>query len=343
MLHILPHPGGGAETYIDLLAGLDDFGQERVSLSGSRSRLRAFASLPARWPRIAARARAAEVVHAHGDTAAILATPLLRGGPSLITTHGLHRLRRRDGVAGALSRRGMRAAVAAASETICTSAAERDELAAWLPRTLASRLVVIPNGVAATPLPSPPARARERARLGIGDEQLVALFAGRLEPRKDPLAAVEAVVLARAGGADVVLLVAGDGPLEPAVAARAGPAVRPLGFRSDMAGLLAAADVFVLPSRREGMSLSLLEAMAHGLAVIVADAPGNVEAVGEAGVVVPPNAEALARALGDLANDPGRRSRLSAAARQRVATELSEERFRARTAAAYERAIGNRS
>jgi glycosyltransferase involved in cell wall biosynthesis len=342
VLHVLPHPGGGAEAYIDILARDERFDHERYAIGTSRSRLRGFASLPVRWPRIAIRARAVDVVHAHGDTAAILAAPLLAGRPSLITTHGLHRLRRSHGRSGAPARRGMRAAIAAAAITICTSTAERDELAALVGEGLRPRLVVIPNGVEVGPRSGPAERARERARLGIGDDELVALFAGRLEPRKEPLAAVEAAARARRDGDRVVLLVAGDGPLEAAIAARAGEAVRPLGFRADIASLYAAADVFILPSRVEGMPMSLLEAMARGLPAIVADAPGSVEAVGETGIVVPPDPAGLAVALGSLAADRGRLARLGSAARERVAAEFGAERLRRSTGAAYERALAER-
>ena len=339
VLHVLPHPGGGAEAYIDVLAGGEGFAHRRIALSRTRSRLGAVGSLPLRWPRVAIAARGTDVLHVHGDTAAILGVPLLAGRPSLITTHGLHRLRRSHGAAGAPARRALRAAIAAAAVTICTSTAERDELAALVPGAIRRRLVVIPNGVELPRPVSAEARARERARLGVGDEQLVALFAGRLEPRKEPLAAVEAAARARAGGEPVVLLVAGEGPLAAAVGARAGAAVRPLGFRPDIASLYAAADVFVLPSRLEGMPMSLLEAMARGLAVIVADAPGSVEAVGGAGVVVAPEPGAIADALRSLAADRDLRAGLASAARERVAADLSAELLRRRTADAYGRAL----
>ena len=68
----------------------------------------------------------------------------------------------------------------------------------------------------------------------------------------------------RRAGAPFVLLVAGDGPLAGALA---GERVRMLGQRDDVPALLAAADILVLPSAREGLSFALLEAMAAGLAL----------------------------------------------------------------------------
>ena len=137
----------------------------------------------------------------------------------------------------------------------------------------------MPNGIPPV-APDPAARAAARAALGLADGDVAGLYLGELSERKDPLVAVRA---ARAAGPPFVLLVAGDGPLAPEVRALAGPSVRVLGHRDDAPALLAAADVFVLPSRREGLSFAVLEAMGHGLAMVVADGAGNPEAVGDAG------------------------------------------------------------
>jgi glycosyltransferase involved in cell wall biosynthesis len=137
-----------------------------------------------------------------------------------------------------------------------------------------------------------------------------------------------------------VLLVAGDGPLAAEVRAAEGPAVRALGFRDDPEALLAAADVFVLPSRREGLSFAVLEAMGHGLAMVVADGAGNPEAVGDAGLVLPAGDEhAFADTLAALAADPALRASLGAAARARVVERFTADALRAGVRAAYERAV----
>ncbi|MBW3653432.1 MAG: glycosyltransferase, partial [Actinobacteria bacterium] len=117
-------------------------------------------------------------------------------------------------------------------------------------------------------------------------------------------------------------------------------AIRPLGFRRDPERLLAAADIFVLPSEREGLSFAVLEAMGHGLAMVVCDGPGNPEAVGEAGIVVPAgDVGALAAALAALARDPARRAVLADAARERVAAQFTRERMLAGIAEAYAAAL----
>ena len=288
VLHVLPHPGGGAETYIDLLEGLEGYRHERVALSVTRSRLRSIPSVLRRRPRIIHRARDSDLVHVHGDMAAMLIAPALRGRPLVITCQGLHRLRRARGASAWLVQRRLRAAIEVSARTICSAQDEREDLASVLPATLQRRLVLVPNGVAVPPPQSPQRRTEVRSSLGLGDGEVAVLFAGQLEERKDPLGAVAAVEAARTRGAEVVLLIAGGGPLEREVFARESAAVRPLGHRDDLEDLYAAADLFVLPSHREGMSFALLEAMAHGLAPVVADGTRNAETVGTRESSFPP-------------------------------------------------------
>ncbi|MGH2840873.1 MAG: glycosyltransferase family 4 protein [Solirubrobacteraceae bacterium] len=341
VLHVLPHRGGGAETYIDVLSGLDGYEHARVALSRGHTPLAAAVSLPAGYPRVARAARRADIVHAHGDVAATLALPLLRGRPSVVTTHGLHFLRRTDGTRRALAERSVRAVARAAARIVCTSQTEHDELSALLGSPLADRLVTVRNGIAPPRAIAPDERARVRAELGLGAGDVVALFLGELSARKGVLVAAAAATRAVGTGAPLVLLVAGDGPQAGDLRALASSSVRPLGFRRDPERLLAAADVFVLPSTREGLSFAVLEAMGHGLATIVSDGSGNPEAVGDAGVVVPAGDEAaLAGALERLAVDAGERRRLGEAARERVRTRFSVERMLAGTRGVYEVARG---
>ncbi len=340
VLHVLPHPGGGAETYIDLLEALPGYRHERFPLSKTRSRRAGIGSVLGRRRQLQRLADGADLVHLHGDMAAMIAAPGMRGRPLLITGHGLHRLRRTGGLAGRLLRRRLAAAVAASARTVLITEAERDELAAVLPPAVLGRLVVVHNGV---PLPAPvqPSRRAElRAELELGDAEVAVLFVGQLEERKDPLGAIAAVEAARRGGAPLVLLIAGGGPQAGAVRARAGAGVRVLGHREDVAPLYEAADLFLLPSHREGMSMALLEAMAQGVAPVVADGAGNAETIAAAGrVFAAGDSRAMTSALTELAADPTERSRLGAAARERIETELSAERFRERTGEQYEAAL----
>ena len=100
------------------------------------------------------------------------------------------------------------------------------------------------------------------------------------------------------------------------------------GSGRDVDALLSAADVFVMPSHREGMSFAVLEALAHGVATVVADGSGNPEAVGDAGLVVAAGDDArLETVLLQLAADPTQRAALGAAGRARMENELTVPRF----------------
>jgi glycosyltransferase involved in cell wall biosynthesis len=340
VLHVLPHRGGGAETYIDLLEGMPGFSHERVALSVTRSRRRGVLSVLGRRREIARQAAGVDLVHVHGDMAAMIAAPALASRPLVITSHGLHRLRRSRGVTGWLVRRRLRGAVTASARTICIAADERADLEVALPPALHGRLALVPNGVPLPPATESGQREELRRGLGLTEDEVAVLFAGQLEPRKDPIGAIGATEAARGRGANLVLLIAGDGPLGDEVAARAGDGVLVLGHRDDLDDLYAAADLFLLPSHREGMSFALLEAMAHGLAPLVADGTGNRETVAGAGVVFAAgDREAMAEALFALASDPAERARLGAAARERVASQLSLDRFLAGTAEQYGAAL----
>jgi glycosyltransferase involved in cell wall biosynthesis len=221
----------------------------------------------------------------------------------------------------------MSRAIRFAGRTVCTSRTEYDELLALSSRH-SGDLVVVQNGIEMPAAPTAEERVAARSALAIAQDAVVALYLGQLEPRKDPLTAVRAAVQAHELDPSIILLVAGDGPLSGEVAAFRGLGVEVLGYRSDTETLLRAADIFVLPSSREGLSFSVLEAMAHGLAMIVSDGAGNPEAVGDAGIVVPfGDQKAFADGLARLAEDPIEREALAAAARARVAREFSADAF----------------
>jgi glycosyltransferase involved in cell wall biosynthesis len=202
----------------------------------------------------------------------------------------------------------------------------------------AKRVLVVHNGVRVPSPPSSGERAAFRNVLGIPEDDVVAIWVGSLDERKDPLAAVRA---AREAG--VLLLVVGDGPLRSQVERAAGARVRVLGRRADVPRLLAAADLYVLTSRREGLALSLLEAMAAGLAPVVTDLPENREAVGDAGVAVPPgDADELAAAIERLVGNEAERAHLGALALRRVAGLFSADETISRTRALYDDVLAGR-
>src|SRR5919202_27907 len=111
------------------------------------------------------------------------------------------------------------------------------------------------------------------------------------------------------------------------------------GFRSDIPELLGLVDVFTLPSYREGLPRSILEAMAMQLPIVATDIRGCREAVvdGQTGLIVPPqNSEKLAEALGKLLADASMRESFGKTGRQRVEAEYDERFVFERLAACYE-------
>lgn len=195
-----------------------------------------------------------------------------------------------------------------------------DELAAvGVP---AERRHHIPNGVDVERYRPPTAWEREehrwRHRLGPGP---TIVFVGRLEPQKNLRQLVEVFARVRDRHPGAELLLAGEGSEERPLRELAGPGVRLLGELRDVTGLFQAADVFVLPSWREGLSNALLEAMACGLPVVVTAVGGATEVVdqGRSGLLVDPgDATELQAALETLVADPGRRLAMGTAARQEI-------------------------
>ena len=185
--------------------------------------------------------------------------------------------------------------------------------------------------------PDPEARRRIRAELGVPEERVVAIIVSRLVRHKghpELLAAMRAV--------DAELWVVGNRldsdhgeDLEPYFAGCGlGARLRRLGYREDVPALLAAADLFVLPSHFEGLPMSVIEAMLTGLAVVATDTRGPREQVeeGRTGLLVPPrDVPALATALAALAADSVLRARMGEAGRLRALARYDEARVVART------------
>jgi glycosyltransferase involved in cell wall biosynthesis len=252
----------------------------------------------------------------------------------------LHLVRRLDGRSRALAEINLRLVVRAASRTICVSGSELADVESVVGET--DKLVLVRNGVAPAAAPTPAERAAARAGLGLSEAVTVGLYLAALDPHKEPLVAARAALAAARNGTPLLLLFAGDGPLRGDVAelAEKGSVLRLLGYQSDVRRVLSAVDFVVLPSRREGLSFSLLEAMAFGLPSIVSDAPGNTEAVGDAGLVVPSgDVEGFAQAMQRLSNDPAVRGSLGERARRRVEDEFSLEQMLEDTRRVYDKVI----
>jgi glycosyltransferase involved in cell wall biosynthesis len=186
--------------------------------------------------------------------------------------------------------------------------------------------------------PDPAARRRVRGALGVAPDRVVAVIVARLVREKG---FVELLAALR-GAPEVMLWVVGErlasdrGPDMRALfaAARFGERLRLLGYREDVPAVLAAADLFVLPTWYEALPMSVIEAMLSGLPVVASDVPGPREQVvhGHTGVLVPPRRPGpLAAALRRLAADPKLRARMGAAGRARALDLYDEARVVART------------
>jgi glycosyltransferase involved in cell wall biosynthesis len=206
----------------------------------------------------------------------------------------------------------------------------------------AGRVFLIPGSgvdvVSLTPL----------AELG---EPMTVAFVGRLLEDKGLRTLIAAHDLLMARGRDIRLLIAGDpDPANPASIPRdeiaswsRKPNVELAGYVDDIRKVWVAAHIAVLPSRREGLPKSLLEAAACGRPIVASDVPGCREIArnGVNALLVPPDDPvALAAAIEQLANDPALRMRFGAAGRRLVEEHFASDRIGQETVALYDRLLG---
>jgi glycosyltransferase involved in cell wall biosynthesis len=218
------------------------------------------------------------------------------------------------------------------------AAIEQELLAAGYPP---GQICCIPNGVAIPPPRTPAARAAARDALVEANPALIlpldaplVLYAGRLHEGKGIAQLIRAWKTLAPLWPTARLWIAGEGPQRRELQRQIGELnlegrVLLAGVFDEIDELLAAADLFVLPSYEEGMSLALMEAMAAGLPVVASDIPGNRPLVsdGQHGLLVPPgDVEALATAIGRIWKEPGLAARLGPAARDRAMSRFSLDR-----------------
>jgi glycosyltransferase involved in cell wall biosynthesis len=202
-----------------------------------------------------------------------------------------------------------------------------------------SKLQVIHNGIDLGAYDQPPKPGLRRALAGATDRPIV-LTTARLDAQKGLGYLLEAAALIP----EAVFVVAGEGPERARLEARAyelglSEQVNWLGYREDIADLLACSDLFVLPSLFEGLPVALLEAMAARRPV-VASAIGGVDEVvvhERTGLLVQPaDSLALAGAIRAILADPALAERLALAGQAHVAQEFSVERMLTQLTDCYE-------
>ncbi len=304
---------------------------ERFGLAGTGARVHALELADRPRPVADARAllrlrgllRDARVVHAHGVRAGALTVLAARSRPRrpavAVTVHnrlvGAGRVAAVHAVLARIVARGADAVLGVSGDVV-------RELRALGARDADRALVPAPHR---GPVRDP---ALVRRDLGVAEGTALLVTAARLAPQKGLDLLLEAVARL-APAVPVHAVVAGDGPLEAALARDAGLRGVPLtllGSRGDVPDLLRAADVVVVPSVWEGQPLVVQEALRAGAALVATDVGGTGEVTAGGAVLVPAgDAAALAAAVRDLLEHPARRADLRRRALAR-AGELPTDR-----------------
>ena len=211
------------------------------------------------------------------------------------------------------------------------------DLQRWLRETVripARKILTIHNGVDTARF-CDGGRETGRRALGLSQDRVVIGTVGRLDPVKDQAGLLKGFKHLHEEYPAAVLVVVGDGPCRAELQALTaaldlGTRVHFFGERTDVPLLLKGMDLFVLPSIAEGISNTILEAMATGLPVVATRTGGNPELVqeGVTGMLTPVgDHQALAGALGAYLSDPLLRALHGSAGRQRATDEFSLERM----------------
>ncbi|MEO8680120.1 MAG: glycosyltransferase [Vicinamibacterales bacterium] len=280
-----------------------------------------------------------DVVHCHHYSPyvyGLLASALKPGVRVVFTEHG-----RLSDAGPSRKRRLVNPMLSILPARICAVSADlkRHMIAEGFP---ARRVEVLYNGIDPGQRPRPLQRQAARNALGIPHDALVVGTVGRLDKVKNlsALLGAHAVVVARHPSAILVIVGAGGEAAALEAEARAlgiAESVRFAGYRSDVREQLAAFDVYANSSVYEGVSLTILEAMAAVLPVVATRVGGNPEVVvdHETGLLVAGHPRALADALLRLASDPARRHAMGEAGRWRVKRHFSVTRMVEQYADAY--------
>jgi glycosyltransferase involved in cell wall biosynthesis len=238
---------------------------------------------------------------------------------------------------------------ARAGRIICVSGRVRSSFVAAFPE-LASKYVVIPNGIRIADFEKLPSRAECRAQFGLPVGVKLIGSVGRFAPVKNQKLLIDALVLVRRTVPEAHLAILGEGELRASLASYAdsrgvGKCVSLVTETQRIESFYGAIDVFCLSSDSEGMPLTILEAMAAGVAIVSTDVGGIPDVIedGKTGRLVPKgSAEAFAERIVELLGDPARAAELAAGGRAMVRERFSAEKMIAATEAVYEELLANR-
>lgn len=355
--------GGGESHLLSLVENLDRNRYEPVVLSFTEGpmveRLRSmgvtthvlYTEKPfdvTKWSRVEAlmRTEAIDLVHAHGTRASsntLWAARRLKI-PLVYTVHGWSFHNDQHPLVRKLRILGERWITARSSVNIAVSASNRQSGLVEIPGLKA---VVVSNGIDHQKFSPAKTFKNIRQELGISEDIILVLFIARFTAHKQPLTLIRAFSEVAVQVPGLRLLMVGDGDEKAAGVAL----VKELGledkvvfqvFRQDVPDVLAAADIFVLPSLWEGLPIGLLEAMAMGKAVIATRVDGTKEVVddGSNGVMVEPgDVQGLAAAILRLSKDGTLRDQLSRNAMRTVREQYNASLMTRRIEKIYDELI----
>lgn len=187
-------------------------------------------------------------------------------------------------------------------------------------------------------------RLRTRRELGCDAEDIVVIAVGRLEEEKNFDCLIKALAGAREKQIALKLWLVGDGSQRDSLAhlimsEKLGDVVQLLGYRNDIMALMPAADIFVLPSKKEPFGMAAVEAMSAGLPVIGTIGPGLstiVEHQHTGLLVQPDDPTGLSEAIQQLAQDKSLRAALGKAGKERAARCFTKETMANKIALVYQ-------
>jgi sugar transferase (PEP-CTERM/EpsH1 system associated) len=357
VLHVIPHlfPGGTEYVLVRLIRGLGEAAFEhricatrgidtdfaaQNGLAKNQLFLAGHHDLSFQFPlfRLARYMRSfrPHVVHTRnwGGLEAVFAARLA-GVPVVIhSEHGYEV----DSLAGLpLRRRFMRHVAYSAADAVFTNSRELRDYHARQAKVSLERIQVIYNGVDTNRFaPHPEIRQRVRRELGLSTESFVVGSVGRLVPIKDHGTLLQAASLLAERGIDVRVVLVGTGPTRAELERKASQLeklsgrVHFVGASDQVPAFLNALDAFVLSSLGEGMSNTLIEAMASGLPTVATRVGGNPELIEEGRTgefFAPGDFSSLASLLERLSRDNGLRRVLGSAARERAVSCFSFEQM----------------
>ena len=279
---------------------------------------------------------ATDIVHAHSPTIASLARLLVKtlprsSRPVIVGTEHNRWPRHHR-----FTRLANRLTIRLEAATIAVS----EDVAATIRGARPGQVHTIVHGIDLDTVRAHAERGPARDELGVNDDDVVVMCVANLRREKALDELVEAARQALSVSPRLRFVSVGQGPLAADLDrwiedAGIGDRFVALGYRTDVARLLSAADIFTLSSHHEGLPVALMEALALGLPVVATTAGGVPDAAGDAGLVSDVgDPAALAAGYVRLANDPDERERLAAAATRR-ADAFSIDRAVAEIAAVY--------